>query len=196
MRVVPVEPRRVGEPGDDQRLDDGRVGRGDGRMLARERLGPGGRPRHREREAAGVDESEAALGAHRDLERVDTFGRVRARVADVERVGERGPEIGAGRRFDEAVDRLDAQLVVDELDDERQDRVGPAGLGTGGPELVAVVERRLEPVVPVGQDERRAADDPADRGDGPGVVDRRDLVGDTVGIDASGQRGRAARGAR
>ena len=56
------------------------------------------------------------------VERVDAVGRVRARVADVERVGEPGADVGARGRVDQAVDRLDAELVVDEFHDEGHDR--------------------------------------------------------------------------
>ena len=66
------------------------------------------------------------------LERVDAVGRVRARVAHVERVGEPGAQVGAGRQLDQAVDRLDAELVVDELDDERHDRGRAAELRVAG----------------------------------------------------------------
>ena len=62
-RVVAVVPRRVREPGHDQRFDDRGVGGRDGRVLAGERGGPDVRARDREREAGGVDEAEPVLGA-------------------------------------------------------------------------------------------------------------------------------------
>ena len=49
----------------------------------------------------------------RGLERVDLVGGVRADVDDVERVGEPAAEIDAGGEVEQAVDRLDVELVVD-----------------------------------------------------------------------------------
>ena len=81
----------------------------------------------REREAAPVDEAEPVLVGASAVSSASTpsgvFGPA-SRI--VERVGEAGAQVGAGGKFDQPVDRLDAELVVDELDDERHDRVGAA----------------------------------------------------------------------
>ena len=53
-----VLPGRAVEAGDDERLDDGRVGLRDGRVLTRERLGPQIGAGDREREALAVDDAE------------------------------------------------------------------------------------------------------------------------------------------
>ena len=90
-------------------------------------VGPHLGARDGEREPARVGEPESALGAHAVGERVDVLGRDRPRVGDGEGVGERGAEVDAGRQVDQPVDRLDPQLVVDELDDEAHDR-GRAGI--------------------------------------------------------------------
>ena len=115
----------------------------------------------REREAASVDEAEPALRAHAVGERVDVLGRDRSRVGDRERVGERGPEVDARGQVDEAVDRLDPQLVVDELHDEAHDRRRAGIVDPLRAALGAVVQRGLEAVMAVGQHERRPADDAA-----------------------------------
>ena len=99
--VVPVAPRRVGEAGHDERLDDRGVGRGDRGVLVGERggarrrgAGPRARGRGRRRGRA------RARRASRSLERVDAVGRVRARVDDRRtrrRAGRGGRRRRAGR---------------------------------------------------------------------------------------------------
>ena len=74
--------------------------------------------------------------------------------------------VGQGVRVDpgvEPVDRLDAQLVRDELADEGQGELG-AGVAALRPPLVAVLARDRIPVVPVGDERGSGGDGGADLG--------------------------------
>ncbi len=122
--VMAVLPRRSFEARDDQRLDDRGVGVRDGGMLGGQRGLTNFRPGHRECEPAIVHDAEAVLGVHRRFQRIDAVGGVRARVAQVERIMQGGSDVGPAGQVDETVNRLDPQLVVDELHDEGHDRVG------------------------------------------------------------------------
>ncbi len=118
-----------------------------------------------EGQAGGVDEADAALVGQAPLEVVDTFGRRRPEVLD----GEAGAAVsvrsavGVRDPVEQAVDRLDPELVLGELDDEAHDPAVVLGRGSRGGLLVAVGDRGLEPVVAVGQHERCGGDDVADR---------------------------------
>ena len=82
----------------------------------------------------------------------------------------------------EPVDRLDAELVRDQLADERQRQLG-AGVAALGAPLVAVLARDRVPVVSVGDERGRGADGLADLPQAVGVADAFDDVLDTVDAD-------------
>ena len=63
-----------------------------------------------------------------------------------------------GRQVDQSVDGFDAELVVDELDDEREDRTGTGIVDPVGASFVSVVQRRLEAVMAVGEHDGRRRD--------------------------------------
>ena len=88
------------------------------------------------------------------------------------------------------MNRLDAQLVVHELDDERHDRRSAGVVDAGCPPFVAIVDRGLETVVAVGEDQPVRIDRRADRGDRGRVVDGTEFVTHAVGIGARAQRPR------
>ena len=149
---------RPASRGHDERFDDRGVGGGDGRMLVGERARPRasacGIARARPRSSTRPSPCSSAM---RRCERVDRRrASSRRSVDDVERVGEAGAEVDAGGQVEQAVDGLDAELVVDQLDDERHDRAGAADGLAGGAQLVAVGARGLEAVMTVGEHERRA----------------------------------------
>ena len=125
-RVVPVAPRRFGEARHDERLDDRGVGRRDRGMLAGERGRARVGVRDRERETPVVDDARArARPAIARSSASIAVGGVRAGVATSNASASRArTSMPAGVR--EAVDRLDVELVVDELDDEHHDRLGAA----------------------------------------------------------------------
>ena len=127
------------------------------------------------------------LGGHAALQTVDLVGRVRAERDDLERVGEPGPKVDVGGQVEQAVDRLDVELVVDQLDHQHHDRSRAADFLARGAQLVAVGARGLEAVVTVGEHDRRAADPGLDFGDAGRVVDRAQLVDHAVGVDAAGE---------
>ena len=122
--------------------------------------------------SVGGHQAEGAFGleaAHRagagDLEGLDGEERLEG--------GHQVEVVGEARQ--QAVDRPDAELLVDQLDHEAHDGLGPAGgaVGRVGPALVAVGERGLVAVVAVGDDDRLGADgggdglDPGRVGDAP-----------------------------
>ena len=86
------------------------------------------------------------------------------------------------------MDRLDRHLVVRQFDDEAHDGVGTRVVDTARSLLVSIGERGFEPVVSVGEHERRARHDAADRGDRLGVVDRGELVADVGFVGARSER--------
>ena len=93
------------------------------------------------------------------------------------------------------MDGFDRQLVVDELDDEAHDGGGTVVGDPRRAALVAVGAGGLEPVVTVGEDERRTADDGLDGGDALRVVDRAERVARTVAVLAAAEEfGRARAG--
>ncbi len=110
-----------------------------------------GRVRHGQCEAVTVDDAERVLAGHRGLERVNGVSRVRACGEHVERVDETRADVDAGRHVEQTVDRLDAEFVVDELDDERHDRAGAADGNARVASFVAIVDRGFEAVMSVGE---------------------------------------------
>ncbi len=188
-RVVPVAPRRFGEARLHQGLDDRGVGGRDDAVLVRECGGAHVGFRDGQGEPGCVDQAERVVGGHAVLQRVDLVGRVRARVDDVEVVGEAPPEVDVGREVEQTVDGLDVELVVVQLDDEHHDLPGPADVAGGHAQLVAVRARGLETVVAVGEHDRRTADERADARDAIAVVDRTQLVGVAVGVGAGREHG-------
>ena len=136
--------RRVREARDDERLDDGGVGRGDGGMLVGERGGARVGARDGEREAAARRRGRAR--ARRASRR---RARRRRRACSGPRRATSNASASRARRSTpagtsmQAVDGLDAELVVDELDHERHDRGRAAGRRSpAARELVAVVAAR------------------------------------------------------
>ncbi|MDZ7733495.1 MAG: hypothetical protein U5R31_10705 [Acidimicrobiia bacterium] len=104
-----------------------------------------------QRRALRLDEAERALllePAHRGG--VEGFGP----GSNLEPLLEGGAEIEpVGESRDQAVDGLDGQLVLGQLDHVGHRQVVGAGRVAVGPPLVAVGERRLVPVVAVGHDD-------------------------------------------
>ena len=95
--------------------------------------------------------------------------------------------VGQGVRVDpgvEPVDRLDAQLVRDELADEGQGELG-AGVAALRPPLVAVLAGDRIPVVPVGDERGSGGDGGADLADARGIGDPLDHVLDAVDGDGA-----------
>ena len=115
-------------------------------------------------------------------------------------VNERSSWASDGTRVDpvvEAMDRLDAELVLDQLTDVGHGELG-VGVGATGlrSTLVAVGPADGVSVVAVGDEHGAGSDGGRDGGDPVGVVDPFDAMGDAVHGDLSdglGRRGRAAR---
>ncbi len=142
----------------------------------------------RERQPALVDDSDTVLGQHRGSQLVDSVGVFapawRTSKASASRARTSVPAGASIRRWmgsmqssSSASSTTNVMIAVAHL---------PARCRTRA-QLVAVVDGRLEPVVPISQHERSAPDRRADRGDALGVVDRGELVVHALRIDALGQ---------
>ena len=82
--------------------------------------------RDREREAPAVDEPERRARSRIACSSAATPSGVFAPASRTSNASaSRAADVGRGRHLDQTVDRLDAELVVDELDDERHDRARP-----------------------------------------------------------------------
>ena len=87
---------------------------------------------HQQREAVAVDEAEAARRRASTSSAATPSGVLAPASRTENGVGERGAEVDAGRRVrEQPVDRLDAELVVGELDDRHHDRVGAGVVAPG-----------------------------------------------------------------
>ena len=159
-RVVPVAPGRLGERGDHERLDHRGVGGGH-RRRARRRARPLSRS-GRASASANPPRSTTPRACSASIRAWNpgTASGEEGPASTTSNASPRpGPQIDAGGEVDQAVDRLDVELVVGELHDEHHDRPRAADGFAGGAELVAVGAGGLEPVVTVGEHELGGADE-------------------------------------